>query len=123
MTGEENIVNPGFYMPNRLSVAVGKALHKLLDGKVCYLVDPTFPPHPEVMDYLTKKKVHIEYFDFRKTTSRAVREQILEQMHQGNSVVFLPGQVSKLLYVYGLLGRVLYETLHIIDYQWNKCTL
>ena len=95
VTGEENIVNPGFYMPNRLSVAVGKALHKLLDGKVCYLVDPTFPPHPEVMDYLTKKKVHIEYFDFRNTTSRAVREQILEQMHQGNSVVFLPGMVSK----------------------------
>ena len=95
VTGEENIVSPGFYMPNRLSVAVGKALHKLLDGKVCYLVDPTFPPHPEVMDYLTKKKVHIEYFDFRNTTSRAVREQILDQMHQGNSVVFLPGLVSK----------------------------
>ena len=32
VTGEENIVSPGFYMPNRLSVAVGKALHKLLDG-------------------------------------------------------------------------------------------
>ena len=95
VTGEENIVSPGFYMPNRMSVAVGKALHKLLDGKVCYLVDPTFPPHPEIMEYLTKKKVHIEYFDFRHTTSRAVREQILDQMHQGNSVVFLPGLVSK----------------------------
>ena len=95
ITGEENIVSPGFYMPNRMSVAVGKALHKLLDGKVCYLVDPTFPPHPEVMEYLTKKKVHIEYFDFRNTTSRAVREQILEQLHQGNSVVFLPGLISK----------------------------
>ena len=95
VTGEENIVSPAFYMPNRLSVAVGKALHKLLDGKVCYLVDPTFPPHPEVMEYLTKKKVHIEYFDFRHTTSRAVREQILDQMHKGLSVVFLPGQVSK----------------------------
>ena len=47
VTGEENIVSPGFYMPNRLSVAVGKALHKLLDGKVCYLVDPTgnYPCH------------------------------------------------------------------------------
>lgn len=95
ITGEENIVNPGFYMPNRLSVAVGKALHKLLDGKVCYLVDSTFPPHPEVMEYLTKKKVHIEYFDFRHTTSRAVREQILDQMQKGLSVVFLPGMVSK----------------------------
>ncbi len=95
ITGEENIVNPGFYMPNRMSVAVGKALHKLLDGKVCYLVDPTFPPHPDIMEYLKKKNVHIEYFDFRNTTSRAVREQILDQMHQGISVVFLPGQISK----------------------------
>lgn len=95
VTGEENIVSPGFYMPNRLSVAVGKALHKLLDGKVCYLVDSTFPPHPEIMEYLTKKKVHIEYFDFRNTTSRRVREQITDQMRRGLSVVFLPGMVSK----------------------------
>lgn len=95
VTGEENIVSPALYMPNRLSVAVGKALHKLLDGKVCYLVDSTFPPHPEIMDYLTKKKVHIEYFDFRNTTSRRVREQIMDQLHRGLSVVFLPGLVSK----------------------------
>ena len=93
--GSENIVKPGFYMPNRISIEAGKALHRLLDGKVCYLVDPTYPPAPEIMDFLKRKKVEIEYFDFRNTTSRAVREQILDQMHQGNSVVFLPGQVAK----------------------------
>lgn len=96
ISGQENIIQPGFYMPNRMSIAAGKALHHLLDGKVCYLVDPTFPPRPEIMDYLARKDVHIELFDFRHTTSRAVREQILMQMQQGNSVVFLPGQVARL---------------------------
>ena len=93
--GQENIVTPGFYMPNRLSIQAGKALHKLLEGKVCYLVDSTFPPAPEIMKYLKTKDITIEYFDFRHTTSRAVREQILTHMHAGKSVVFLPGQVAK----------------------------
>lgn len=94
--GQENLVAPGFYMPNRLSIAAGKALHHLLQGKVCYLVDPTFPPALEIMDYLRQKKVAIEYFDFRHTTSRAVREQILARMQTGVSVVFLPGKVAKI---------------------------
>ena len=93
--GQENIVQPGFYMPNRISIAAGKELHRLLQGKVCYLVDPTFPPSAEIMDYLKTKDICIEYFDFRHTTSRAVREQILNRMQQGLSVVFLPGQVAK----------------------------
>ena len=93
--GQENIVTPGFYMPNRLNIRAGKALHHLLNGKVCYLVDSTFPPAPEIMDYLRTKDISIEYFDFRHTTSRAVREQILAHMDAGESVVFLPGQVAK----------------------------
>ena len=95
ISGQENIVTPGFYMPNRLSIRSGKALHHLLEGKVCYLVDSTFPPAPEIMDYLKTKDITIEYFDFRHTTSRAVREQILMHMDEGKSVVFLPGQVAK----------------------------
>ena len=93
--GKENIIAPGFYMPNRLSIQAGKALHHLLQGQVCYLVDSTFPPAPEIMDYLRTKDISIEYFDFRHTTSRAVREQILAHMGAGKSVVFLPGQVAK----------------------------
>lgn len=94
--GQENLVTPGFYMPNRLSIAAGKALHRLLQGRVCYLVDPTFPPAPDIMEYLRQKAVAIEYFDFRHTTSRAVREQILARMQTGVSVVFLPGKVAKI---------------------------
>lgn len=93
--GQENVVTPGFYMPNRLSIQAGKALHHFLNGRVCYLVDSTFPPAPEIMEYLRTKDITIEYFDFRHTTSRAVREQILTHMNTGKSVVFLPGQVAK----------------------------
>lgn len=93
--GQENLVKPGFYMPNRLSIEAGKALHHMLEGRVCYLVDSTFPPAPEIMEYLKTKDISIEYFDFRHTTSRAVREQILAHMNTGRSVVFLPGQVAK----------------------------
>ena len=93
--GKENIVKPGFYMPNRISIAAGRALHQLLDGKVCYLVDPTFPPSDEIMNYLKSHDVEIEYFDFRHTTSLAVRDQIRAHLNAGTSVVFLPGQVAK----------------------------
>ncbi|MBO5683794.1 MAG: hypothetical protein J6R92_02490, partial [Akkermansia sp.] len=65
--GSENIVKPGFYMPNRFSIEAGKALHRLLDGKVCYLVDPTFAPDDELMSSLKTSKAVIEYFDFRGT--------------------------------------------------------
>ncbi len=94
VNGKENIVTPGFYMPNRMSVAAVKALHKLLDGKVCYLVDPTFAPAPELMNAILKQGAVVEYFAFRNTTPRAVREQILAHMEGGVSVVFLPGMVT-----------------------------
>ena len=93
--GKENIVTPGFYMPNRMSVAAARALHKLLSGKVCYLVDSTFMPSAEMMTTLRKLGASVEYFEFRKTTSLAVREQILGYLNSGVSVVFLPGRVAK----------------------------
>lgn len=93
--GKENIVSPAFYMPNRITAAAVKALHKLLNGKVCYLVDPTFPPSEEVMNSLKSHDAEIEYFDFRHTTSLSVREQIRARMAEGLSVVFMPGQVAK----------------------------
>ena len=94
--GKENIVTPGFYMPNRFSVEAAKALHRLLGDKVCYLVDPSFEPEEELMKFIKASKAEIEYFDFRNTTSLAVREQIRTRMADGVSVVFLPGKVAKI---------------------------
>ena len=94
--GKENIVSPGFYMPNRITIAAVKELHKLLEGKVCYLIDPSFPPAEDIARFLKSKEAEVEYFDFRNTTSLAVREQILARMEQDLSVVFLPGQVAKI---------------------------
>lgn len=94
--GKENLISPGFYMPNRITIAAVKELHKLLEGKVCYLIDPSFPPAEDIARFLKSKEAEIEYFDFRNTTSLAVREQILARMEQDLSVVFLPGQVAKI---------------------------
>ncbi len=114
--GQENIVRPALYMPNRLSLKTARALHHLLGKRVCYLVDSTFPPAPEVHDYLRGKAIPantiekgdkgmpaevgedkpiIEYFNFRNTTPRAVREQLMNHMEAGRSVVFLPGMVAR----------------------------
>ena len=93
--GKENIVSPGFYMPNRMSLAALKALHRMLDGRVCYLMDPEFPPAEDIMAFLASPKVEREYFHFRRTTPLAVREQIRGRLENGESVVFLPGQVAK----------------------------
>ncbi len=114
--GQENIVRPALYIPNRLSMKTTRALHHLLGKRVCYLVDTTFPPAPEVHDYIKGKAVPashpedegketpaetgadkpvIEYFDFRHTTPRAVREQVMAHMEAGRSVVFLPGMVAR----------------------------
>ncbi len=116
ITGQENLVRPALYMPNRLCLETGRALHHLLGKRVCYLVDTTFPPAPEIMEYLRgrtipahllsggdkdipaetgENKPTIEYFDFRHTTPRAVREQVLHHLEAGRSVVFLPGMVAR----------------------------
>ncbi len=114
ITGQENLITPGFYMPNRLCLKTGRALHHLLHKRVCYLVDSTFPPAPDVMAYLRGKTVPaarlgdeetpaeqgadkpvIEYFDFRHTTPLAVREQVRAHLEAGRSVVFLPGLLAR----------------------------
>ncbi len=114
ISGRQHIVTPGFYVPNRLSLETGRALHHLLGKRVCYLVDSTFPPAPEVMDYLRGRTIPaarfwslptpaekgedkpvIEYFDFRHTTHNAVRAQIQRHLQAGRSVVFLPGLLAR----------------------------
>ncbi|MBR3903644.1 MAG: AMP-binding protein [Akkermansia sp.] len=94
--GQENIETPGFYMPNRFSIAAGKALYDMLGGQLCYLVDPSFSPAQEMLDALRAMGARFEYFDFRNTTPRDVREQILTQLNAGVSVVFLPGKVANI---------------------------
>ena len=94
--GQENIVAPAFYLPNRLSVQACKSLNYLLQNRVCYLMDRAFPPIPAISEYLSSKGVAIEYLDIRSVSSQSLRELIEEQMDSGRSVVFLPGQAAKI---------------------------
>ena len=101
--GQENIIAPGFYMPNRLSVQACRALHYLLQGRLCYLVDNEFPPEPEVLEYIRAKGIPFHYFSVQESSPRALREQVEEWLSAGQSVVFLPGMVAK---VRGMLTDV-----------------
>lgn len=93
--GKENLTAPALYMPNRMSLTAVQALNRLLDGKLCFLSDPTFPPSADITRYLRRENIPIIPLHFRNTTSLAVREQILDQFDQGRSVVFLPGTVAR----------------------------
>ena len=93
--GQENVIAPGFYMPNRLSVQACKALNYLLQGRLCYITDKAFPPQPKVEEYLLSKKVFIDRFDFQHSTPLAAREHVHALMRSGRSVIFLPGQLSR----------------------------
>ena len=93
--GQENIVAPAFYLPNRLSVQACKALNYLLQGRLVYITDAAFPPLPEIENYLLGKKLLPERFDFRNGTPQAARELLRYYFKKGKSVVFMPGQLAK----------------------------
>ena len=93
--GQENVVAPGFYMPNRLSVQACKTLNYLLQGRLCYITDEAFPLRPDVEQYLKEKRIAIHRFDFRHSTPLAARERVQGLLRAGKSVIFLPGQLAK----------------------------
>ena len=93
--GQENIVAPAFYLPNRLSVQACKALNYLLQGRLVYIADPAFPLLPEIENYLREKRMLPERFDFRDGTPQAAREMLQRYFQEGKSVVFMPGQLAK----------------------------
>ena len=93
--GQENVVTPGFYMPNRLSVQACKTLNYLLRGRLGYITDRDFPPEPDVAEYLDNKRIPFHRFDFRHGTPLSARGHIHSLLQQGKSVVFLPGQLAR----------------------------
>ena len=94
--GQENVVAPGLYLPNRLNVRICKTLHYLLQGRLCYLVEDQFPPEEEVARYLRERDITILHFDLHNTPTSTLHDQISLIMDRGHSVIFLPGQVAKI---------------------------
>ncbi len=95
MHGQENVVSPGFYVPNRLSLQACKKLSYVLQGRLCYLVADAFPPGPEIQHYIDTKNIPCLHYDFLHGTPQVVREIVQTSLSEGRSVVFLPGQLAK----------------------------
>lgn len=93
--GQENVVAPGFYMPNRLSVQACKTLNYLLQGRLCYITDEAFPLRPDVEQYLKEKRIAIHRFDFRHSTPLAARERVQGLLRAGKSVDLFAGTVGE----------------------------
>lgn len=94
--GQENIVAPGLYLPNRLNLQACKTLHYLLQGRLCYLVEDHFPPTPEIAAYLQERDIHTLRFDVHNTPLDSLYNSICRMLDKGQSVIFLPGQVAKI---------------------------
>lgn len=91
-TGKENLTSsPALYLPNRVNAAVLKELEKSLGGtgKTAYMVEEVLAPVAEVARFLKGRK--IVSFNFRKANGKVLREQLLQLMQEGRSVVFVPG--------------------------------
>ncbi len=97
INGRQHLADkPTFYMPNRLTPEALHTLYELLGGKVCFLSDTGCPPTPELAQELQKIGAAVEHFNFRHTTPLKVRTQVMEQFDAGRSVIYLPGEVSKI---------------------------
>ncbi len=96
ITGTENIVTPGFYIPNRMTPEALRQLHKLLGGKVCYLSDSSCPLPAPLRQELRLQKATEEHFELRRATPLSVREQVHRLLKTGRSVVYLPGEVARI---------------------------
>ncbi len=110
--GQENVVSPGFYVPNRLSVQVCKNLSYLLQGRLCYLTADSFPLREDVRHYLSGKNIPTYHYDFLHGTPQRARDLIRGFMSAGKSVVFLPGLLAK---VRGALTDVPSLILEYVD--------
>lgn len=91
---DERSAQPSFYFPNRLDKQTLLAVMKSLGGKdnVVCLVDETFLPAPSVMKVVNSSPNAPILFNFRKTNSMELRERLLEAIHQGKDVLFVPGR-------------------------------
>ena len=88
---------PSFYIPNRVDEESLAAMVKTMGGveNVAFMVEEVLKPAPEVMKVVNQGQVLS--FNFRKSNSRALREQLMELMQQGLDVIFVPGRPNSII--------------------------
>lgn len=94
---EDRPAQPSFYIPNRVDEESLGCIVKALGGveNVAFIVEEVLKPAPEVMKLVNTGKVLT--FNFRKTNSRALREQLMNFMQEGLDVIFVPGRPNSII--------------------------
>ncbi len=96
---EERPSQPSFYILNRADEVTLPAVIKAMGGEenVAFMVEEVLVPSPEVMKYINGSGCRILSFNFRKSNSRALREQLMELMQTGLDVVYVPGRPNSII--------------------------
>ena len=96
---EELPSQPSFYILNRADEATLPAVIKAMGGEenVAFMVEEVLIPSPEVMKYINGSGSKVLSFNFRKSNSRALREQLMDLMQAGLDVVYVPGRPNSII--------------------------
>ncbi len=91
----ENIPHKAsLFVPNRMSVAGLKHLHRAFEGRLCILLASDFSPARPLISAIKSLGLKVETFDFRQANPRELRERLLVILSQGDHILFVPGEIE-----------------------------
>ena len=90
---------PSFYIPNRVDETSLPAIVKAMGGaeNVAFMVEEVLVPSAKVMKYIRGTGSQVLSFNFRKSNSRELREQLMDLMQLGLDVIFVPGRPNSII--------------------------
>ena len=83
---------PVFVIPNRVDMAVLRALEELLGTELTWLVEGSLRPGAEISAYMEKKRAHGALFHMNPANRERVHAKIRSELAAGRHVVLLPGR-------------------------------
>lgn len=86
---------PVFVIPNRVDMAVLRALEELLGGTLTWLVESSLRPCAEISRYMGKKKANGMLFHMDSAQREHLHTRIRAELAAGRHVVLLPGRPAQ----------------------------
>ena len=96
---EERPSQPSFYILNRVDEVSLPAIIKAMGGaeNVAFMVEEVLIPSEAVMKVVQESGSKVLSFNFRKSDSRTLREQLMQLMQEGLDVLYLPGRPNSII--------------------------
>ena len=96
---EERPSQPSFYILNRVDEVSLPEIIKTMGGaeNVAFMVEEVLIPSEAVMKVVRESGAKVLSFNFRKSDSRTLREQLMQLMQEGLDVLYLPGRPNSII--------------------------